>query len=60
MSKGSKNIEVQLLIELQSLEKEELKLFHSYNRHGSAEFKLGILYAIQKVIIKQKALRNLK
>lgn len=59
MSKN-KNIEGALHSELQSLEKEELRLFHSYNRHGTAEFKLKVLYDLQKVIIKQDALKTLK
>ena len=58
MSKGAKGINIEA--ELETLAKEELKLFHSYNRHGTSDFKLKVLYDIQKVIIKQDALKALK
>lgn len=38
--------------ELEDLKKRELTLFHSYNRHGNAQFKLGILRELIEVISK--------
>jgi hypothetical protein len=43
---------------LTSLEKEELRLFHSYNRHATTECKLGVLTKLVEVINKIDVLRT--
>lgn len=58
MSKN-KQIEDNLKNQINSLEKEELKLFHSYNRHAKSEVKLSVLASLQTVIIKLETLKNL-
>lgn len=41
------------------LKNEELKLFHSYNRHATSESKLAILTKLIEVIHKQEILKQL-
>lgn len=55
MAKGN-----QIEQDVKVLEAEELKLFHSYNRHGTAEFKLNILSKLSVVIIKIETLKKYK
>lgn len=45
---------------LNSLEKEELRLFHAYNRHATAQFKLDILNKLIQVINKIDVLKSIK
>lgn len=45
---------------LNSLEKEELKLFHAYNRHANSQFKLDILNKLIQVINKIDVLKTIK
>jgi hypothetical protein len=42
-----------------SLEKEELRLFHLYNRHGTTRFKLEILNKLIVVINKIEILKDI-
>ncbi len=41
------------------LKEQELKLFHSYNRHAEASYKLKILHELTVVITVQEELRKL-
>lgn len=45
---------------LNSLEKEELRLFHAYNRHATSQFKLDILNNLVQVINKIEILKTIK
>lgn len=44
---------------LQLLQSEELKLFHSYNRHAEAPVKLNILSQLISIINKIEVLKQL-
>lgn len=58
--KGGKQLEAKVKTELKSLQDEEYKLFRSYNRHATAEFKLGILIQLQTVINKIEVLKSVQ
>lgn len=55
MAKGNSN---QIEQDIKSLESEELKLFHSYNRHAKAETKLEILGKLSIIIVKIETLKK--
>ena len=55
-----KGLESKLQDEMTELEKRELKLFHSYNRHAIPEVKLRVLRELQDVIVKLDYLKNLQ
>lgn len=44
---------------LTELRAEETRLFHSYNRHATAKFKLEILSDISSVVLRIEELNNL-
>ncbi len=52
-------LEAKLKENIKNLEKEELRLFHSYNRHAQAGVKLNVLSEITKVIIQIEALKKI-
>lgn len=57
----AKNLDIKIIDQdIKILEAEELKLFHSYNRHGTAEFKLGILHKLSTIITKIETLKKYK
>lgn len=55
----AQKIEVKVKETLTDLEKEELRLFHSYNRHATPSVKLTILNQLQYVIVRIDALKKL-
>ena len=58
--KGDKNISEKLNRDITDLDKKELALFHSYNRHANSETKLKVLRDLQDVIVRRDALKRLK
>lgn len=45
---------------IEELKKEELKLFHSYNRHAVSSVKIEVMQKLITVITKQEALKEIK
>lgn len=58
MSKRS-TVEDYAKMKVGELEKEELRLFHSYNRHAQASVKLTILNQLIVVINQKEALKSI-
>jgi hypothetical protein len=53
-------VEAKIKQDIADLEREELKLFHSYNRHAQPQVKLEVLSKLSFVITKLDTLKQYK